>query len=131
MVIELVTGEIIKSKLTFVSKSASSETRTFNVESQIENKNGSVKDGLTANMTIKIDKVMAHKISPSILLLNDEGKLGIRVIENDNQANFVEIIILEDSEDGLWVTGISNSIEIIVQGQGFVEDGQKVITNRL
>ena len=101
------------------------------MESQIENKNGSVKDGLTANMTIKIDKVMAHKISPSILLLNDEGKLGIRVIENDNQANFVEIIILEDSEDGLWVTGISNSIEIIVQGQGFVEDGQKVITNRL
>ena len=131
VVIELVTGEIIESKLTFVSKSASSETRTFNVESQIENKNGSVKDGLTANMTIKIDKVMAHKISPSILLLNDEGKLGIRVIENDNQANFVEIIILEDSEDGLWVTGISNSIEIIVQGQGFVEDGQKVITNRL
>ena len=127
----LVTGEIIESKLTFVSKSASSETRTFNVESQIENKNGSVKDGLTANMTIKIDKVMAHKISPSILLLNDEGKLGIRVIENDNQANFVEIIILEDSEDGLWVTGISNSIEIIIQGQGFVEDGQKVITNRL
>lgn len=131
VVIELVTGEIIESKLTFVSKSASSETRTFNVESQIENKNGSVKDGLTANMTIKIDKVMAHKISPSILLLNDEGKLGIRVIENDNQANFVEIIILEDSEDGLWVTGISNSIEIIIQGQGFVEDGQKVITNRL
>ena len=42
---------------------------------------------------------------------------------------FVEIIILEDSEEGLWVTGISDNVEIIIQGQGFVEDGQEVITN--
>ena len=131
VVIELVTGEIIESKLTFVSKSASSETRTFNVESQIENKNGSDKDGLTANMTIKIDKVMAHKISPSILLLNDEGKLGIRVVNLGNLAQFIEIEILEDSEEGLWVTGIPEEVEIIIQGQGFVEDGQEVITNRI
>jgi multidrug efflux system membrane fusion protein len=52
------------------------------------------------------------------------------VTENDT-AIFKQIDILEDSEDGLWVTNIPNSVEIIVQGQGFVEDGQKVITNRL
>ena len=55
---------------------------------------GAIKDGLTANMTIEIDKVKAHKISPSILLLNDEGKLGIRVIKEGNLAKFVEIIIV-------------------------------------
>ncbi len=129
--VKLVTGQTIKGKLTFVSKSASPDTRTFVVESQIPNPEGSVKDGLTANMTIEIDKVMAHKISPSILLLNDEGKLGIRIVVENNVAIFKEINILEDSEDGLWVTNIPNIVEIIVQGQGFVEDGQKVITNRL
>ena len=129
--VKLVTGQTIKGKLTFVSKSASPDTRTFVVESQIPNPEGSVKDGLTANMTIEIDKVMAHKISPSILLLNDEGKLGIRIVTENNAAMFQEINILEDSEDGLWVTNIPNIVEIIVQGQGFVEDGQKVITNRL
>ena len=82
-------------------------------------------------MTIEIDKVNAHKISPSILLLNDEGKLGIRIVEKDNLAKFVEIIILEDSEEGLWVTGIPEKVEIIIQGQGFVEDDQEVITNRI
>ena len=71
----------------------------------------------------------AHKISPSILLLNDEGKLGIRIVTDGNLANFVEIVILEDSEEGLWVTGIAENVEIIIQGQGFVEDGQEVITN--
>ena len=129
--LELVTGQYINGELTFVSKSASPDTRTFQVESQIENLDGLIKDGLTANMTIEIDKVKAHKISPSILLLNDEGKLGIRIVTKGNIAKFVEIIILEDSEEGLWITGISEKLEIIIQGQGFVEDGQEVITNRI
>ena len=129
--VELVTGQKINGKLTFVSKSASPDTRTFSVESQIENSDGKVKDGLTAEISIEIDKVMAHKISPSILLLNDEGKLGIRIVNNGKYANFVEIIILEDSEEGLWVTGIPEEVEIIIQGQGFVENGQEVITNRI
>ena len=30
-----------------------------------------------------------------------------------------------------WVTGIPEQVEIIIQGQGFVEDGQEVITNRI
>jgi multidrug efflux system membrane fusion protein len=74
---------------------------------------------------------MAHKISPSILLLNDEGKLGIRIVNKNKYAKFIEIIILEDSEEGLWVTGIPEEVEIVIQGQGFVEDGQEVITNRI
>ena len=129
--LELVTGQKINGKLTFVSKSASPDTRTFIVESQIENPQGLVKDGLTANMTIEIGKVKAHKISPSILLLNDGGKLGIRIVMNSKIAKFIEITILEDSEEGLWVTDIPEEVEIIIQGQGFVEDGQEVLTNRL
>ena len=129
--VDLVTGQTIEGKLTFVSKSASPDTRTFNVESQINNPDGLIKDGLTAEISIEIDKVKAHKISPSILLLNDEGKLGIRIVNIGNLAQFVEIDILEDSEEGLWVTGIPEEVEIIIQGQGFVEDGQEVITNRI
>ena len=128
--LRLVTGEFINGKLTFVSKSASPSTRTFKVESQIKNKNGLVRDGITAEMTIKTKLVMAHKISPSILLLNDEGKIGIRSVENDI-VKFHNITILEDSESGLWITGIPKELELIVQGQGFVEDGQKVLINKL
>ena len=127
--VDLVTGQKIEGKLTFVSKSASPDTRTFSVESQIDNPEGLIKDGLTAEISIEIDSVKAHKISPSILLLNDEGKLGVRIVTDGNLANFVEIVILEDSEEGLWVTGIAENVEIIIQGQGFVEDGQEVITN--
>ena len=128
--IKLITGEIIEGKLTFVSKSASPSTRTFKVESQIQNKEGMIRDGITAEMIIKTNQVNAHKISPSILLLNDNGKIGVRSVEN-NKVIFHNVTILEDSESGLWISGIPNNIELIVQGQGFVEDGQEVLINRL
>tara|TARA_B110000977_G_scaffold51809_1_gene70458 strand:- start:2831 stop:3700 length:870 start_codon:yes stop_codon:yes gene_type:complete len=130
VILKLVTGEEVEGRLTFVSKSASPSTRTFKVESQVRNPDGFIRDGLTADMTIKIDKVLAHKISPSILLLSDEGKLGIRSVKED-LVQFNEIIILEDSADGLWVVGIPEVIETIIQGQGFVENGQKVLINSL
>ena len=89
-----------------------------------------VRDGLTAELTIKTKLVMAHKISPSILILNDNGQLGIRSVE-DNLVKFHNVTILEDSESGLWITDIPKNLELIVQGQGFVEDNQKVLTNKL
>ena len=126
----LITGETVEGNLTFVSKSASDSTRTFKVESQVRNVEGLIRDGITSEMTIKTKKILAHQVSPSILILNDDGKLGLRSVK-DNIVIFHEIEILEDSESGVWVSGLPDSIELIVQGQGFVENGQNVLTNRL
>ena len=128
VLIKLITGEEIEGQLSFVSKSASNLTKTFKIESEIENIDGKIRDGITAEMTIKTDEILAHKISPSILLLNDKGILGIKTVNDQNIVKFNKLDILEDSEDGLWVSGISNLSRIIIQGQGFVEDGQEVIT---
>ena len=129
-VMNLITGETVEGNLTFVSKSASDSTRTFKVESQVRNVDGLIRDGNTSEMTIKTKKILAHQVSPSILILNDDGKLGLRSVK-DNIVIFHEIEILEDSESGVWVSGLPDSIELIVQGQGFVENGQNVLTNRL
>ena len=128
--LDLITGETVNGKLTFVSKSASTSTRTFKVESQVKNDSGQIRDGITSEMTIKIEKILAHQISPSILILNDAGKLGVRSVEN-NIVTFYEVVILEDSASGLWVSGIPENLDLITQGQGFVEDGQKVLINIL
>ena len=129
VVLNLITGETIEGKLTFVSKSASSLTRTFKVEAEIENKNGLIRDGITSEMIIKTSKIKAHKITPSVLMLNDKGILGIKVIRDLEIVRFLPVTILEDSEDGIWVTGIPNQIQLITQGQGFVEDDQKVLVS--
>ena len=125
--IMLVTGEIISSKLSFVSKSATPSTRSFRVEAEVRNPNGLIRDGITGTLEISTNKILANKISPSILLLSDSGTLGIRIVNNENVVEFRPIKILEDTQDGLWVQGIPNASNLIVRGQGFVEDGQKVI----
>ena len=129
VILNLITGESILGNLSFVSKSASNLTRTFKVESEIKNKKGVVRDGITSEMIIKTSKIYAHKISPSILMLNDKGMLGIKVIENEDTVKFITIDILEDSEDGIWVTGLPDKIQLIIQGQGFVENNQKVLVS--
>jgi multidrug efflux system membrane fusion protein len=129
VILNLITGETIEGNLTFVSKSASSLTRTFKVEAEIENKNGVIRDGITSEMIIKTSKIKAHKITPSVLMLNDKGILGIKIIKDLEIVKFLPITILEDSEDGIWVTGIPNQIQLITQGQGFVEDDQKVLVS--
>jgi multidrug efflux system membrane fusion protein len=129
--IELVTGEVINSKLSFVSKSASSSTRTFRVEAKVSNASGRIRDGITGTMTIQTNKVLASKISPSILLLSDEGDIGVRVVNDNDEVKFLPINIIEDTNDGVWVTGIPNLSKLIVLGQGFVKNGEKVQTTFL
>ena len=124
--INLITGQKVSGILSFVSKSASPATKTFRVEVEIQNKDGLIKDGLTADLIIKTDKVKAHKISPSILILDDDGKLGVRISNSENIVEFYEIEIVQDSPEGLRATGIPEGSNIIIQGQGFVEEGQLV-----
>ena len=124
---QLVTGEIINSRLSFVSKSATPSTRSFRVEAEVENPNGLIRDGITATMQINTNKILATKISPSIMLLSDAGSLGVRIVNDDDIVEFIPIKILEDTQDGIWITGIQNSSNLIVRGQGYVENGQRVI----
>ncbi len=124
--INLVTGETINSRLSFVSKSATPSTRSFRVEAEVENPNGLIRDGITATMQINTNKILATKISPSIMLLSDSGSLGVRVVNDNAVVEFIPIKILEDTQDGIWVKGIKNSSNLIVRGQGYVENGQQV-----
>ena len=125
--IMLVTGEVISSKLSFVSKSATPSTRSFRVEAEVRNPKGLIRDGITGTLEISTNKILANKISPSILLLSDSGTLGIRIVNNDGFVEFFPIKILEDTQDGLWVKGIPNASNLIVRVHGFVENGQRVI----
>jgi biotin carboxyl carrier protein len=128
--ISLVTGDNIQGKLTFVSKSASVATRTFRVEAEIANPSGIVRDGISGTMVIDTDPVLAHKISPSILLLADNGELGVKTVNSENMVEFFPVQLIQDTEEGIWVAGLPEFSNIIVLGQGFVETGQIVsVTN--
>jgi multidrug efflux system membrane fusion protein len=114
---KLVTGKKIEGTVSFVSTSANKGTRTFRVEIEVEN---------SVEIVIEGNEILAHKISPSILMLGDAGELGIRTVNEDNQVEFKQIQILEDSIDGIWISGLPEQTRIITIGQEYVFQGQTV-----
>ena len=122
----LISGDEILGKVSFIATSADKNTRTFRVEIQVDNKDRKIRDGVSAEIYIESKKVFSHKISPAILSLNDQGKLGIRTVDENNSVEFKEIEILEDTTDGLWISGLNENERIITLGQEYVFQGQTV-----
>ena len=123
---ELISGKKVEGVVSFVSTSANKGTRTFRVEIDVKNSDRSIRDGVSAQIAIEGDTILAHRISPSILMLGDAGELGIRTVNEDDQVEFKEIEILEDSMEGIWITGLPKKTRIITIGQEYVFQGQTV-----
>jgi len=122
----LISGDEIQGKVSFIATSADKNTRTFRVEIQVDNKDRAIRDGVSAEIYIESKKVLSHRISPAILSLNDQGKLGIRTVDENNAVEFKEIEILEDTTEGLWISGLNENERIITLGQEYVFQGQTV-----
>ena len=123
---ELISGKKVEGVVSFVSTSANKGTRSFRVEIDVKNSDRSIRDGVSAQIEIAGDTILAHKISPSILMLGEAGELGIRTVNEDDQVEFKKIDILEDSMEGIWITGLPKNTRIITVGQEYVFQGQTV-----
>lgn len=123
---ELVTGDVIDGFVRHVSRKADPETRTFTVEIDFPNPNGDFAEGITALAEIPLPPVRAHRLAPGHLVLDDAGRIGVRVVDENDRARFVPVTIADQGKDGIWVTGLPDTARVIVVGQDFVVDGQRV-----
>ena len=119
-------GEEVQGFIDYVSPISDPETKTFEIVVKVKNKDLRYKDGLSSMISINKGEVLAHKISPSILALGDEGQLGVKVIAEGNEVEFKDIKIIEDTSEYMLVTGLSEKEKIIIVGQQYVSNGEKV-----
>jgi multidrug efflux system membrane fusion protein len=124
--IRLATGETAEGKIRFVSKSASATTRTYRVEVQVPNADGAIPDGITAEVSLKLKAAPATRIPRSALTFSSGGDLGVRIVGEGDKVGFVTVTIAEDAQTQMWVNGIADGARVIVQGQDFVREGEKV-----
>lgn len=123
----LISGQQVTGTVTFVSRSADPQTRTFRVELEVPNENLLIRDGQTADILIQTPGTPAHMVPSSALTLNDEGTLGLRLVAQDNSVVFHEVDFLRDTPEGAVVAGLPDEADIIVVGQEFVTEGVQVI----
>ena len=101
-------------------------TRTFRVDIDVENDDLAIRDGQTAEILIEAEGRVAHLVPQSAMTLNDAGDLGLRLVNDDSQAQFFRVTILRDTAEGVWLTGLPDTANIIVVGQEYVVDGVRV-----
>ncbi|MEM9972071.1 MAG: efflux RND transporter periplasmic adaptor subunit, partial [Pseudomonadota bacterium] len=95
------------------------------VDIEVDNSDLSIRDGQTAEIGIQADGEVAHLLPQSALTLDNDGRLGVRLVE-DNAAAFAPVSVLRDTTEGIWVAGLDEQAEVIVVGQEFVTDGVRV-----
>ena len=124
--VTFITGEELQGTVAFVGSNADPETRTFLAEITVENADGAVPAGVSAEIRIPTGEVTAHFLSPAILSLDTDGTLGIKTVDADNTVVFAEVKIERAQTDGIWVSGLPDTANIITIGQGYVTNGDKV-----
>lgn len=121
----LASGREVAGEVTFLSRSADEQTRTFRVEITVPNPDVTIRDGQTADILIQTEGTPAHLLPTSAMTLNDDGQLGVRIVE-EGIVRFVPVRMIRDTANGVWLSGLPEVADVITVGQEFVTDGVEV-----
>jgi multidrug efflux system membrane fusion protein len=124
--IRLVDGTTVQGTLRYISRDASSATRTYRIEVAIPNENKELPAGMTAEIKLLAESTDAVALPRSVVTLSGAGDLGIRAVDKDDKVVFFPIDLVDDTPNGLLLGGIPADARIIVAGQDLVTEGDTV-----
>jgi multidrug efflux system membrane fusion protein len=122
----LVSGQTLTGRIRYVAHDADPQTRTYHLEVTLPNPGMAVRSGLSAEVRIAAGSGPSHLVPVSSLVLDSAGRQGVRYVAADGRVAFAPVKVSEETADGLWVTGLTGPVNLIVVGQSYVADGQKV-----
>ncbi len=116
--------------ISYISKTSDPLTRNFRVEIKINNKQKQIISGLSSEVRINLSNEDAYFIPSSLISLDDQGKIGIKVVQ-EKKVLFLTIDIISDTGNGYWVNSNSKkNLEdymLITQGHEYVIEGENVV----
>lgn len=124
--VRLVTGKTAEGVVRFVSRASENSARTYRAEIAVPNPDASIPAGMTAEVRMQTGAVRAHRISPAVLTLDDDGVVGLKVVDDGGIVRFIKGELVADTPEGFWVGGLPNTARVITVGQEYVKVGQKV-----
>ncbi|MDR0406588.1 MAG: efflux RND transporter periplasmic adaptor subunit, partial [Holosporales bacterium] len=117
-------GKIFPAQIVSLTSVADSRTRMYRMDVQVENNDGSLTDGMAAEVHVKGPAAKAHYVLSSALCLSDEGHPGVKILDSAGKVCFSDVQILSIDAKGAWVLGLEDTVKMITLGQDFVSIGQ-------
>ena len=115
-------------EVNYVSRTADKLTRNFKVQIKLSNPDNIIISGLSSEIEIGTKNDSAFFIASSLISLDSQGILGIKIILND-KVSFLPIEVLSDVGTGYWIKLkklVAQDILIITQGSEYVKDGDLI-----
>ncbi len=122
----LIDDTTIQGTVTFVGRQSDGTTRTYAVEIEVPNPDYAIRSGMTAQIEVPTETLLAHRVSPALLALDDSGALGLRTVGADSRVLFTTVRIVAEESGGVWVAGLPDVVKVITVGQELVVPGQRV-----
>ncbi len=116
-------GQEALGRVRYVARTANTQTRTFRVEVEIANPGHVIPVGRAAEVRIQTGQGDAHRVSPSLLTLDAQGRIGLRYLDVGGIVNFAPADVVEETPDGVWVAGLPREALIVAEGQDVVRPG--------
>ena len=124
--VNFIAGEKLTGQVRYISRVSSPSTNTFPIEIVLDNPEQCVPAGISAEVELNLKQKLAIKLTPAMLALDEAGNLGVKTLVGET-VHFVPIQLVKAEQDGVWLTGLGEKVDIITTGQGFVRDGDSVI----
>lgn len=130
---ELLGGQRVSGQVSFRASAADPVSRSYRMEVTVDPSDTTIRSGITTEMLVSAEEIEAHRIPSSALSLDDNGAIGVKLIDRNNEVYFQNITIVGDETEqidpGVWVTGLEGTVTLITLGQEVVFPGQTVRAN--
>ena len=113
-------------QVSFLARQANAATKGYRVEALMENPDQLLRAGVSAQLNVQLAAVQAHLIPASSILLGDRGNSVVRVLLNDQTVTSVDIAVVGETREGIWVTGLPKEVVLVTVGQNYIIDGERV-----
>lgn len=113
-------------RIRYIASVADDSTNTFRIEAAFENPGMKYKAGFSTQLNIELPTEPAMLLSPAFMALDEQGNIGVKVVNDDNIVEFKSVNLAKSTEQGVWLWGLGEQANVITLGQGFVRAGDKV-----
>jgi len=121
-------GELIEGNVTVASPTKNAQTGMYHISISINNENGTLKDGMFADISLTLSDSVDALVVPSDSILEDEeGKKYVYVTDGKTaQKTEVEVGIITEEYTEI-LKGVKEGEKVIVSGKEYLSEGNNNI----
>ena len=124
--VEIIGGGVHSGRVSKISTIANEATRTFTVEISLNNNDGNLRAGMSAEANVTINMVDAFQISPAHLNVDEDGQLTVKIVDENQKVAIAPVELVSTNGNTAFISGLADETIVLAAGQAFLSAGERV-----